>query len=1280
MKYFTRNRSIFLCLLFLMSLHNQLNSHSVQIAYCVDCNGNLRIFVEHWHGTANPNTTNMTISLNVNNNVTTQTQSPAFGLINVPFSQLPGCVTPITSVAGCPGSMNTYNDWVVYDYVGLPPNVPIAFTIISGNNSFTSDGCGMYPLTVNFTIPGSITSGTPVTVCAGAQTAAIPVPVGTNWTNTNPGIGLPANGTGPIPPFTATGPAVGVISYTNSCGVNNTTINVVPSIVSSFNNNSGPGGVCLGTPVAFNNTSPNSTTWQWNFGNAATSNLQNPTYVYPAPGTYTVSLTVSSGTASCPGTSTQVVVVNPIPVPAFTLTPTCANTPTVSIINGSMIQTGTMGYQWTMTGANPNTSTLPAPVITYPAAGNYNVNLLLTSVAGCTATLTKTVAIFPKPTISFTANPVCRGFASVFVNTSNVAAPSTITNWFWDFNNDNITDNTTIAPNNTFATDGVYPVELKGLTGNGCRDSLLVNITVHATPTVAFNPINNCTNTNILLNNTSSINPPSTINIFAWSFGANATPLTSNVSSPPSLSYSTPGIKTITLALTSNNSCTATATRTVQVYASPTATFNANPVCSGAITTFTDASTPLGQITNWDWDFDNNTTIDATTQNPTNLFPSSGNHIINLIVTSNNGCKDTLTKTISVFGRAVIDFGPTAVCFNTPTAFTNSTSTTVNANTGSINNSLWLFGDPAAGTSTLQNPIYTYTNVANSTVTTVYQATLYVTTSNGCKDSLTKPVTVYSIPTADFTADSVCLGSPTHLSNAANNNGLPFFLFAWDFNGDNISDLNAIPATHIFPTSGNNPVTYTVFTSPNGGLLTCPHKITKNVWVHPTPVAAITHTNRCIDLQPNLMNGVNSTLAVGTITNYAWDYGNGNTNLTNPLSPTSFSYNAAGNYVVTLTVTSMAGCVHTATQTVEVWERPYANFSYSKVCAGKQTKVKGNQLSNSAPIVTYQWDMNNTLSSIETTGALVNYTFTNGGLQPINLIAISDKGCVNTFPGNIYINYNPKPNFYAPKRAGCTDLCISIFDSTAVLTGPAKNSDWEWDFGNNLTNISNQPNTQFTCFTNSSNTMIQNYSLKLIVRTDSGCVDSVKKEKYVKVYPKPHANFDWKGQSGDLLTPYIAFQNTSIGYNSFHWYYSDGVNITDSVNQHPLHYYNTDIPRDFNVFLAVRNQYGCKDTINKYVEIGPEYTFYIPNTFTPNDDGANETFTGTGIGIKGYKMWIYDRWGEKLYYTEDINKGWDGSVKGIQDKDKVDVYTYRAIVTDLWNKEHEYVGHVTLLK
>ncbi|MDP3219499.1 MAG: PKD domain-containing protein, partial [Deltaproteobacteria bacterium] len=532
------------------------------------------------------------------------------------------------------------------------------------------------------------------------------------------------------------------------------------------------------------------------------------------------------------------------------------------------------------------------------------------------------------------------------------------------------------------------------------------------------------------------------------------------------------------------------------------------------------------------------------------------------------------------------------------------------------------------------------------------------------------------------TADSVCYGSPTTLTDASNLNGNPLFIFSWDFNADNISDLsnNSLSSTHTFTNWGNNSVIYTAFTSPNGGMLTCSDKITKNVWVHPIPNAFINYTNKCVDLQPNLMNGGNSSVSVGSIVNYAWDYGNGNTNLLNPGASTSYSYNVVGNYVVTLTVTTAAGCTNTFSQTVEVWERPYANFSYSKVCAGKQTVLKGNQLPPSAPIAIYQWDFNNSVTSIEATGAQVTYTFNAGGLTPVNLLVTSDKGCTNTIPGNVYINYNPKPNFYAPKRAGCADLCISILDSTQVLTGPAKVANWEWSFGNNLYNNSNQPNTQFSCYTNSSNLSTKDYSLKLIVRTDSGCVDSVIKNKYVRVYPKPVADFQWKGQDGNLLTPVIAFQNTSIGYSSFSWYYNDGVNITDSVNQNPVHYYKTDIARNFNVFLAVRNQYGCKDTISKLVDIGPEFTFYIPNTFTPNGDGNNETFTGNGIGIKAYKMWIYDRWGEKLYYTEDINKGWDASIKGKHDVEKMDVFTYKVIVTDLWNKEHEYVGHVTLLK
>jgi len=116
------------------------------------------------------------------------------------------------------------------------------------------------------------------------------------------------------------------------------------------------------------------------------------------------------------------------------------------------------------------------------------------------------------------------------------------------------------------------------------------------------------------------------------------------------------------------------------------------------------------------------------------------------------------------------------------------------------------------------------------------------------------------------------------------------------------------------------------------------------------------------------------------------------------------------------------------------------------------------------------------------------------------------------------------------------------------------------------------------------------------------------------------------------------------------------------------------------VFLAVRNQYGCKDTISRPVDIGSNFTFYIPNAFTPNGDGVNDFFTGKGIGVKTFKMYIYDRWGEMICYTEDIEKGWNGTIKGNVIDTKMDVYQYKVIVTDIKNKQHEYVGHVSLIK
>jgi gliding motility-associated-like protein len=108
---------------------------------------------------------------------------------------------------------------------------------------------------------------------------------------------------------------------------------------------------------------------------------------------------------------------------------------------------------------------------------------------------------------------------------------------------------------------------------------------------------------------------------------------------------------------------------------------------------------------------------------------------------------------------------------------------------------------------------------------------------------------------------------------------------------------------------------------------------------------------------------------------------------------------------------------------------------------------------------------------------------------------------------------------------------------------------------------------------------------------------------------------------------------------------------------------------------------GCEDRTSMTVKIDPEFTFYIPNCFTPEAaDGINDIFTGMGIGIEKYEMWVFDRWGEKIFYTDDIHKGWNGKRSGHENVVQQDVYVWKVKLTDVFNKKHEYIGHVTLLK
>ena len=131
-----------------------------------------------------------------------------------------------------------------------------------------------------------------------------------------------------------------------------------------------------------------------------------------------------------------------------------------------------------------------------------------------------------------------------------------------------------------------------------------------------------------------------------------------------------------------------------------------------------------------------------------------------------------------------------------------------------------------------------------------------------------------------------------------------------------------------------------------------------------------------------------------------------------------------------------------------------------------------------------------------------------------------------------------------------------------------------------------------------------------------------------------------------------------------------------STQKNPTFVYKD--PAQYLVALVVKSDRGCADTVLKPIVIGEDFGIWIPNAFTPNDDRVNNVFEPKGYGIVKYTMTIFDRWGEKIYVSKDFSLGWDGYKDEKMCKD--DVYIYKIVITNVYNVQKEYVGHVTLLK
>lgn len=116
------------------------------------------------------------------------------------------------------------------------------------------------------------------------------------------------------------------------------------------------------------------------------------------------------------------------------------------------------------------------------------------------------------------------------------------------------------------------------------------------------------------------------------------------------------------------------------------------------------------------------------------------------------------------------------------------------------------------------------------------------------------------------------------------------------------------------------------------------------------------------------------------------------------------------------------------------------------------------------------------------------------------------------------------------------------------------------------------------------------------------------------------------------------------------------------------------------ITLITSTQYNCLDTASQAINIESDFVFYIPTAFSPDDDGMNDSFSGKGVFIKEFKMNIFDRWGNMVFVSEDINRPWDGKANKGKEIALADVYIYSITATDFKNRKHNYKGIVSLIR
>jgi len=985
----------------------------------------------------------------------------------------------------------------------------------------------------------------------------------------------------------------------------------------------------------------NITGWEWDFGDGATSTVQNPVHVYAASGTYTVTLFVTTANGCRSATAESVTItIAASPVADFTLPGnTCLPSASPAFTNTTTISDGTIAqvtYTWNFgdgTGDLAAPAVIPvSPTHVFPGTGPYTVTLTAISNNGCTHTISKPYsAIFAQPVAAIAPlTEVCVNGNVAFSSAASTAAGSTVTGWTWNFGDGSPADNTQ-NPTHTYTSGGTKTVQLTVTSAAGCVSAIdTAFLTVNALPTANFTDTINCSTRSVGFTDISVANSG---NITQWNWNFGGTEGTSTQQNPTHV-FAAEGNHTITLSVTTDKGCASNpvASQTITINPRPVADFTlpGNVCLPNASALFTNTSTISGNtLMTYQWSFGDGGTSVATS--PAHPYTAVGPFTVTLTATSNNGCVHSINKQYNaVFEQPVAAItAPTGVCLGNAASFSSSTST---APASTVNGWTWNFGDaPLPGSSSDQNPTYTYTGSGPRTVT------LTVTSAAGCTSApTTVNFNVNLSPVAGFTYSAVrCEDSTITFNDASTLNGAAITEWNWNFgDGGTLTQTTLAPATHVFTNSQSYPVSLSVKNA-NGCVSAAAFSVP--VIINPNPVMDFTVSDICVGTGLASFTQ-NVTLSSGQVAIWNWDFGVAGSAPGSTANP-SFTYTTGGEFNVTLTATSDSGCVNAIPKTVKAFSAPTVAFDINNaasLCSNlpvgiiDRSAVTGYGTVDKLEIY---WDFQGAPAVKQTINApAANSTYTNNypefgtpATNPYRILirAFNGPGCSTDLTQDISVLAAPQVQFTQPAPV-CQEANSFILTGASDVFGLAGTGDYSGD------GVSNGEFTPILAGTGPR-------TIRYTYTTTNGCVDF--EERDIVVNPTPTISFG-NQSTINILEGDVLKLNPTIGFGaSYLWTPSTYLNSATLASP-------SGTPLDDIIYnLQVTSDKGCVKTQSVTVKVVRKYI--IPNTFTPNNDGNHDFWAIENLEFyPDVRVRVFSRSGQVVFESYGYNKPWDGKFKG----------------------------------